>query len=152
MFATVEVTAGARSPGTVSRVRSLRGYSVFDRSEPTGLAGYAPGGRREVTTGGDWETNDFRQNGRETFRNYCSFEGAITEWGRRGNIWGAMFTAETLGCSLSYGLLRMLDSLATLCASQRWKFSEAAGMILKGNVKLILFVTRAPPRFERLLH
>lgn len=50
----------------------------------------------------DGETSDFRQNGLETFRNYCSFEGAITECRskrrRRGNIWRTMFTAETPGC------------------------------------------------------
>lgn len=34
MFATVEVTASAKSPGMVSRVRSLRGYSVFSIDPP----------------------------------------------------------------------------------------------------------------------
>lgn len=121
MFATVEMTARAKSAQMVSRMRSLRGYSVFDRSEATEPTRYSPkqgGGSQR-----DGETSDFRQNGRETFRNYCSFEGAITECRskrcRRGNIWRTMFTAETPGC--------FKCSLATFSGSQHYCAKSSAG-------------------------
>lgn len=52
----------------IFRVRSIRGDGIDEICTEA-----------RVETRRDRETNDFRQNGRETFRNYCSFEGAITE-------------------------------------------------------------------------
>lgn len=126
MFATVEATARAKSLGMVSRVRSLKGRSAFDRSASTEMCVRDGGGGNARR---DRETDDFRQNGRETFRNYCSFKGAITESKveetsarkylekdvYRGNSW--LFTF--------YRLLRTSDTPGALRARSIVKSSTA---------------------------